>query len=124
MINLHVQIGYEGYTSWGAQNYTLPNVLDHLQREAFYGIAVTQSVSTSPAEASIQFQRDQQDGKFPPARGSSSCPVWRRPTADQILTAQGDYSVKRGERSLESGGGPRCGSEDGRQEDQECQDLG
>ena len=67
MINVHVHIGYEGYTSWGAQNYTPQNVLDHLQREAFYGTAATQSVGTSPIDASLQFQRDQQAGKFPPA---------------------------------------------------------
>ena len=41
MINVHVHIGYEKYTSWGAQNYTAENVLDHMQREAFYGTAVT-----------------------------------------------------------------------------------
>src|ERR1700694_5798647 len=31
MINVHVHIGYEGYTSWGAENYTPQNVLEHLQ---------------------------------------------------------------------------------------------
>lgn len=67
LINVHVHIGYEGYTTWGAQNYTPQNVLDHLEREAFYGVAVTQSVGTSPTDAAIQFQRDQQAGKFPPA---------------------------------------------------------
>src|SRR5207249_10804457 len=67
MINAHVHIGYEGYTSWGAQNYTPQNVLDHLQREAFYGVGVTQSVGSSPTDASIQFQRDQNAGKFLPA---------------------------------------------------------
>ena len=46
MINAHVHIGYEKYTSWGAQNYTPENVLDHLQREAFYGTAATQSVGS------------------------------------------------------------------------------
>ncbi len=39
MINAHVHIGYEGYTTWGAENYTAQNVLDHLEREAFYGVA-------------------------------------------------------------------------------------
>src|SRR5262245_60567835 len=29
MVNAHVHIGYEGYTSWGAANYTPQNVLDH-----------------------------------------------------------------------------------------------
>jgi imidazolonepropionase-like amidohydrolase len=67
MINVHVHIGYEGYTRWGAENYTAQNVLDHLQREAFYGVAATQSVGSSPTDASIQFQRDQEAGKFPPA---------------------------------------------------------
>jgi imidazolonepropionase-like amidohydrolase len=67
MINAHVHIGYEGYTSWGAKNYTPANVLDHLQREAYYGVAATQSVGSSPTDPSLQFQRDQQAGKFPVA---------------------------------------------------------
>jgi imidazolonepropionase-like amidohydrolase len=64
LINVHVHIGYEGYTSWGAENYTPANVLDHLRREAFYGIGVTQSVGSSPTDASIQFKKDQEAGKF------------------------------------------------------------
>jgi imidazolonepropionase-like amidohydrolase len=67
MIDVHVHIGYEGYTSWGAENYTPENVLDHLQREAFYGVAAAQSVGSSPTDASIQFQRDQLAGRFAPA---------------------------------------------------------
>ena len=67
LINVHVHIGYEGYTTWGADNYTPANVLDHLRREAFYGVGVTQSVGSSPTDTSIQFQKDQEAGKFPPA---------------------------------------------------------
>src|SRR5262249_36982448 len=67
MVNVHVHIGYEGYTSWGAQNYPPANVLDPLRREAFYGVGATQSVGSSPTEQSIQFQKDQQAGKFPPS---------------------------------------------------------
>ncbi|MDH4063215.1 MAG: amidohydrolase family protein [Acidobacteriota bacterium] len=67
MINVHVHIGYEGYTTWRAENHTPANVLDHLRREAFYGVAATQSVGTSPTEQMLQFQRDQRAGKFPPA---------------------------------------------------------
>jgi imidazolonepropionase-like amidohydrolase len=67
MINAHVHIGYEGYTSWGAANYTPQNVLDHLQREAFYGVGATQSVGSSPTDQALQFQQDQRAGKFPPA---------------------------------------------------------
>ena len=67
MINAHVHIGYEGYTSWGAENYTAQNVLNHLQREAYYGVGATQSVGSSPLEPSMQFARDQQAGAFAPA---------------------------------------------------------
>jgi imidazolonepropionase-like amidohydrolase len=67
MINAHVHIGYEGYTSWGASNYTPQNVLDHLRREAFYGVGATQSVGSSPTAAALQFQKNQRAGKFPPA---------------------------------------------------------
>ena len=67
LVNAHVHIGYEGYTSWGAANYTAANVLDHLKREAYYGVAATQSVGSSPTDAAIQFVQDQQAGKFAPA---------------------------------------------------------
>jgi imidazolonepropionase-like amidohydrolase len=66
-INVHVHIGYEAYTSWGAGNYTAANVLDHLQREAFYGVGATQSVGSSPTEQAIRFQQDQIEGRFAPA---------------------------------------------------------
>ena len=67
MVNAHVHIGYEGYTTWGAENYTRQNVLNHLEREAFYGVGATQSVGSSPLEPSLQFERDQRAGTFPPA---------------------------------------------------------
>ena len=67
MINVHAHMGYEGYTTWSARNHTAANLLDHVQREAFYGVAAATSVGSSPTEMSLQFQRDQQAGKFPPA---------------------------------------------------------
>jgi imidazolonepropionase-like amidohydrolase len=67
MINVHVHIGYEGYTSWGAEDYTPANIVDHLQRELFYGVVATQTVGSSPTDSSIQFIKDQDAGKFPPA---------------------------------------------------------
>ena len=67
MINVHAHMGYEAYSSWGARNHTAANLLDHLQREAFYGVVAATSVGSSPTEMSLQFQRDQQAGKFAPA---------------------------------------------------------
>jgi imidazolonepropionase-like amidohydrolase len=65
--NVHLHIGYEGYTSWSAENHTAANILDHLQREAVYGVGVVMTMGDSPDEFALQFQRDQQAGKFQPA---------------------------------------------------------
>ena len=65
MINVHSHMGFEGYTSWGSKQHTAANLLDHLQREAYYGVAAVTSVGTSPTEMSLQFQRDQRAGKYP-----------------------------------------------------------
>ncbi len=67
MVNVHVHIGYEGYTTWQASNHTPENVFDHLQREAFYGVAATASVGTSHTGQMLQFQRDQRAGRWLPA---------------------------------------------------------
>jgi imidazolonepropionase-like amidohydrolase len=67
MINAHVHIGYEAFTAWGAEHYTPENIVNHLQREAFYGVTVTQTVGSSPTDSALQFARDQEAGKFPPA---------------------------------------------------------
>jgi len=87
LVNIHVHIGYEGYTSWGAKNYTAENVLDHLQREAFYGVGVVQSVGSSPTDPSIAFIRDQQAGKFAPAARFFFMPGMAPPNGgpDQVL---------------------------------------
>jgi imidazolonepropionase-like amidohydrolase len=67
MNNVHIHIGYEGYTSWSAQNHTRENVLDHLEREAFYGVGSAMTMGDQPDDFAIQFQQDQAAGKFPPA---------------------------------------------------------
>lgn len=66
MVNVHVHIGYEGYDTWHARNHTPANVLDHLQRSAFYGTAATTSVGSSPTDQLLAVQRDQRAGKLPP----------------------------------------------------------
>ncbi len=67
MVNAHVHIGYEGYSTWQASNHTPANVLDHLQRSAFYGTAATTSVGTSPVDQMVQVQAAQAAGTLAPA---------------------------------------------------------
>jgi hypothetical protein len=67
MNNVHIHIGYEGFTSWSVDNHTPENVLDHLKREAFYGVGAAMTMGDQPAPFAIKFQQDQLAGKFPPA---------------------------------------------------------
>src|SRR5580658_9429381 len=67
MNNIHVHLGYEGYVSWSVENHTPENVLDHMEREAFYGVGTAMSMGEQPTDFAIKFQRDQLAGKFPPA---------------------------------------------------------
>ena len=32
LIDAHAHLGYEGYTSWGSQNYSRENLIEHLER--------------------------------------------------------------------------------------------
>ena len=67
MNNIHVHLGYEGYVSWSVENHTPENVLDHMEREAFYGVGTALSMGEQPTDFAIKFQQDQLAGKFPPA---------------------------------------------------------
>jgi imidazolonepropionase-like amidohydrolase len=65
--NVHVHMGYEGYTTWSVENHTPENVLDHLEREAFYGVGTAMTMGDQPIDFAIKFQQDQLAGKFLPA---------------------------------------------------------
>jgi imidazolonepropionase-like amidohydrolase len=65
--NIHIHIGYEGFVSWSVENHTPENVLDHLEREAFYGTTTAMTMGDQPISFALQFERDQLAGKFPPA---------------------------------------------------------
>ncbi|HKT81605.1 MAG TPA: amidohydrolase family protein [Vicinamibacterales bacterium] len=71
LVNAHVHFGYERYTRAGGEalpeNFTPENLLDHLQREAFYGVGTANDGGSAPVPLSLQFQQDQNAGKFPAA---------------------------------------------------------
>ncbi len=53
--------------SWSVENHTPENVLDHLEREAFYGVGAAMAMGEQPTGFAIEFQQNQLAGKFPPA---------------------------------------------------------
>src|SRR5580658_9218716 len=67
MNNIHVHMGYEVYVSWSVENHTPENVLNHLEREAFYGVGTALAMGEQPVDFAIEFQQNQLAGKFAPA---------------------------------------------------------
>src|SRR5262245_46429975 len=46
IVNAHSHLGWEKYTSWGAQNFTRENLIDHLYRHAYYGVGTVISTAS------------------------------------------------------------------------------
>ncbi len=71
IVNAHAHFGYERFTKAVGEslpeNFTPENLLDHLQREAFYGIGTANDGGSAPVALSLQFQQDQAARNVPPA---------------------------------------------------------
>src|SRR6266851_8922907 len=72
IVNLHAHIGYERFTTRGdspaaSDNFTPENVLDHLQRQAFYGVGTVLDAGSGSIPMLAQFQVDEAARNFPPA---------------------------------------------------------
>src|SRR5580765_4553459 len=71
IVNAHVHFGYERFTKAAGEalpeNFTPENLLDHLQREAFYGVGTANDGGSAPIALSLQFQQDQAARNVPPA---------------------------------------------------------
>jgi imidazolonepropionase-like amidohydrolase len=71
MVNAHAHFGYERFTRAAGESlpehFTAENLLDHLQRQAFYGIGTANDGGSAPVALSLQFQLDQAARNFPPA---------------------------------------------------------
>jgi imidazolonepropionase-like amidohydrolase len=71
LVNAHAHFGYERFTRAAGEalpeNFTPENLLDHLQREAFYGVGTANDGGSAPVALSLQFQLDQAARNFPAA---------------------------------------------------------
>jgi len=68
LIDAHAHIGYEGYTGWGADYYTRENVIEDLERYAYYGFGAVFSAGTDPDDLALEIQRAQAAGEVDGAR--------------------------------------------------------
>ncbi|MGI9250899.1 MAG: amidohydrolase family protein [Pseudohongiellaceae bacterium] len=68
MIDVHSHLGYQAADSWGADNYTHNNLIDNLQRYAYFGFGAVFSAGSDPAGFAQALQAAQEAGEFQGAR--------------------------------------------------------
>ncbi len=68
LVNAHSHLGWEGYTSWGSQNMTRANLIDHLNRHAYYGVGTTAGTGSEKEDIALQVALEQRLGEIGGAR--------------------------------------------------------
>jgi imidazolonepropionase-like amidohydrolase len=67
LVDAHSHIGYMKDLTSGPQNYTRENILDHMHRFAYFGVAASQAMGTDFGELPFQLRDEMLDGMYPDA---------------------------------------------------------
>src|SRR6185436_16705132 len=70
MVNIHAHLGWEIFSANGdvpaaPANFTAENLLDHLQRQAFYGVGTVLDAGSALIPVAQQFQVDDMAWNYP-----------------------------------------------------------
>ena len=68
LVNTHAHLGWEQYTSWGSENFTRENLIDHLHRHAYYGVGTVISTGSDIEEIALEVRQAQRLGEVEGAR--------------------------------------------------------
>ena len=68
LVNLHGHVGFQRGLTYDAANYTRENIVDHLDRYAYYGVGVIVSLGTDADDVWSEIRRDQEAGNLGGAR--------------------------------------------------------
>ena len=68
LVNLHGHVGFQRGLTYDAANYTRENIVDHLNRYAYYGVGVIVSLGTDAGAVWSDIRRDQNAGTLGGAR--------------------------------------------------------
>jgi imidazolonepropionase-like amidohydrolase len=68
LVDAHAHLGYEGYTAWGADSYTRENLIENLERYAYYGFGAVFSAGSDPDDFALEIRRAQDAGEIGGAR--------------------------------------------------------
>ena len=105
IINAHGHMGYRKGASFAVENYTRENIIDHLERLAYHGVAAVMSMG---AERELGYAlRDELQGVAPPEYRALS---HRRPGTGDAERWAGASVARRALRSVHRGRGTQGGS--------------
>ncbi len=68
LVNTHAHLGWERYTSWGSENFTRENLVDHLHRHAYYGVGTIISTGSDLEKIALEVRQAQRVGEVGGAR--------------------------------------------------------
>ncbi len=68
LIDGHAHLGYQGRDAWGAENYSRENLIDNLQRYAYYGFGAVFSAGSDPLPLMQALAADIESGDILAAR--------------------------------------------------------
>jgi imidazolonepropionase-like amidohydrolase len=88
LIDAHAHLGFQSATSWGAENYSLENIVANLEQYAYYGFAAVLSAGTDPIDLALSIQDMQSQDQLGGARllfAAGMGPPGQGPN-DQFLT--------------------------------------
>jgi imidazolonepropionase-like amidohydrolase len=111
LVDAHAHLGYEGYTGWGAQEYSRDNLIEHLERYAYYGFGAVFSAGSDPDDLALELQQAQAEGQVGGARflfGAGMAPPGQGPNNQFLqhtvtIADQTGMTVLRGAASPEEG---------------------
>src|SRR5437867_1049460 len=67
LVDAHSHIGYMRNLTSGAQNYTRENILDHMQKFAYFGVAASMALGSDFGELPFELRDEINAGKHPTA---------------------------------------------------------
>ena len=120
LVDLHGHVGYQRGLGYDEANYTRENLIDHLNRYAYYGVGTIVSMGTDPGDLAFQIQAEQQAGY--PGRRAAAHGVSRLCPAECRTRRRGAPSV--GVWCLDRGRGARARGGTGGDAGRLRQDLG
>ena len=81
IVDLHGHVGYQRGLSYDEANYTRGNLIDHLNRYAYYGVGTIVTMGTDPGELAFQLRAEQDAGTLGGARLHTAFRGFARPDA-------------------------------------------